>query len=603
MNSEAQGKGGNLLPWMVIAASVLMAFGTLFLLIFSGPRESVPKAKNSPLAVDETFSEMPFFLDVTAESGIDFQHFDPATPKHFIHETMGSGVAWLDYDADGWPDLFCVQSGPLVGEALSGLSSKLYRNKRDGTFQDVTVPCGLQKSGYGMGVASGDFDNDGYPDLLVTYLGGLALFHNLPDGQGGRKFEDIATKAGLKNNHWGTSAGWGDIDQDGFLDLYVCNYCEVDLVKYPVCEDSRTRTVLCCPPSHFPAASHKLFRNNKDKTFTDITDTSGISRPSPSPGLAVSLVDLDQDGRLDIYVANDMKPAYLFKNLGGGKFDEVAMTAGCGLGLDGSLVAGMGIAVGEVDGSGLPSLFVTNFEKKPNILFQNLGKMSFREISMRSGLGGPSIPMLKFGTEFLDANLDGNLDLAIANGHIHRGAEKVSDATYAQAAQFFMGKGKARFQEASNTAGAYFRTPMVGRGLAVADFDQDGKPDLAFSHVGGPVKLLRNMTFTNNHSVQIRLVGDGKNSNRDAIGARVEMSVGPNRMTRFVTGGGSYLSNSDYQLEVGLGTGNEATGPRIFWPSGKIQEVPNLIAGASYRIEEGKEPITIRGNKNGAQGH
>jgi hypothetical protein len=469
--------------------------------------------------------------------------------------------------------------------------SKLYRNQRDGKFRDVTAECGLQRNGFGMGVTPGDFDNDGFPDLLVTYLGGLALFHNLPDGNGGRKFEDIAAKAGLRNNHWGTSAGWGDIDQDGFLDLYVCNYCEVDLVKYPVCEDSRTRTVLCCPPSHFPAAAHKLFRNNRNGTFTDISDSSGISAPSPSPGLAVSLVDLDLDGKVDIYVANDMKPAYLFRNLGGGKFEEVAMAAGCGLGLDGSLVAGMGIAVGEVDGSGLPSLFVTNFEKKPNILFQNLGKMSFREISMRSGLGGPSIPLLKFGTEFLDADLDGNLDLAIANGHIHRDAAKVSDATYAQAAQIFQGNGKARFKDVSGTAGQYFKTPLVGRGLAVADFDKDGMPDLAFSHVGGPVKLLRNMTFTNNHSVGIRLVGDGRENNRDAIGARVEVTVGGDKRTRFVAGGGSYLSTSDYQILVGLGGADQANRVRITWPSGKVQEVEGLKSGASYRIETGKDPV------------
>lgn len=537
---------------------------------------------------------LPWFEDVTQSSGIRFQHFDSATPRHLIQETMGSGIAWIDYDVDGWPDLFCVQSSPLQGEIPAALTSKLFRNNHDGSFTDVSETVGLKKVGFGMGAAVGDFDNDGFPDLVVSYLGDMALYHNQPAPEGSRRLVDIADAAGLKNPHWGTSIAWGDIDQDGDLDLYVCNYCQVDIAKYPICEEPRTKVAMCCPPSHFPAVAHKLFRNNGDLTFTDVSVESGVTAPSPAPGLAVAMVDLDADSRLDIYVANDMKPAYLFHNQGGGRFVEKALACGCALGLDGTLVAGMGIAVGDVEDSGLPSLFVTNFEKKPNILFLNRGKLNFRESSMRSGLGGASIPLLKFGTEFLDADLDGILDVAVANGHIHRSAKLFSDSDYQQPAQFFVGLGKARFGDVSAKVGDYFSTPLVGRGVAVADYDNDGKPDLAFSHVGETVKLLRNATPTTNHQIQLHLVAGPASSRRDAIGAKVEYRLGDRRVTRFVTGGGSYLSASDLRLHLGLGGFDKASEVVVTWPSGATQKIAALQSGMRFRWNEGGDPVPVR---------
>jgi hypothetical protein len=504
---------------------------------------------------------------------------------------MGSGLAWIDYDNDGWADLFCVQAGPLRPGAGPGPTNRLYRNNRDGTFTDVTEAVGLARGGFGMGVAVGDYDNDGFDDLLVTYLGEVVLYHNEPDGRGGRRFVDVTRRAGLRNPHWGTSAAWGDVDGDGLLDLYVCNYCEVDLDHYPTCKDDRTGEVMSCPPSHFPCAPHRLYRNNGNGTFTDVTGPSGVGAASASPGLGVVILDLDGDGKPDIYVANDMKPAFLFHNQGGGKFVEKAQLAGCAFGPDGSLVAGMGVAAGDVDGSGRPSLFVTNFDRKPNVLYLNRGKLWFQDASMPSGLGGPSIPRLKFGTDFLDADLDGRLDVAVANGHIHRAAQKVLGIPYAQQAQLFVGDGKGKFRDVSDLAGYYFRESRVGRGLAVADFNNDGRPDLAFSHVGGPIALLENRTPTDNAWLRLELVGDGVKSNRNAIGARVEVVAGGARQVRFVAGGGSYLSASERRLLVGLGSAREAERVTVVWPSGRRQEFRHLAGRKGYRLSEGKDPV------------
>jgi hypothetical protein len=554
----------------------------------SGPDGGSPEPPPAPTP------GAPWFVDVAEAAGVTFRHFDSATPHHYIQETMGSGMAWIDYDGDGWPDLFCVQDGPVRPGSGPAPTHKLYRNNRNGTFTDVTEQVGLNKSGYGMGVAVGDYDNDGFDDLLVTYFGGVALFHNEPDGKGGRKFVDVAETAGLKNPHWATSAAWGDIDGDGRLDLYICNYVEVDLDHYPSCNDPRTGDAMTCPPSHFACVPHKLYRNNGGGTFTDVTESSGVAAVPASPGLGVAMVDLDGDGKIDIYVANDMRPGFLFHNLGGGKFEERAMLSGCALGPDGNLVAGMCVAVGDADGSGRPSLFVTNFQKKPNVLYLNRGGLRFHDSSMPSGLGGPSIPRLGFGAEFLDADLDGRLDVAVANGHIHRSARKVLGEPFGQEAQLFLGDGKGKFRDVSALAGPYFRQERVGRGLAVADFDNDGKPDVAVSHNGGPVALLHNRTETANGWLRLQLVGDGAKSNRNAIGARVEVEAGGLRQVRFVVGGGSYLSASDRRVLVGLGPAEKADRVAVVWPSGRRQEFRDLPGRRGYRLVEGEGPAEVR---------
>lgn len=530
-----------------------------------------------------------WFEDATTDSGITFRHFDPATPVHLIQETMGSGLAWIDYDADGWPDLFCVQSAPIDSGKDKAPLSRLYRNNRDGTFRDVTDETGLCCQGFGMGCDVGDFDNDGFDDLAVTFLGGVSLFHNQPGPDGSRKFLDITEGAGLSNPHWATSCAWGDIDNDGLLDLYVCNYVEVDPKKPLICKHQTKGLYYQCSPTAFPLTRHRLFRNQGNGRFEDISETSGIKNAALAPGLGVVMVDLDGDGKLDIYVANDMHPAYLFHNQGGGRFIEKSLLSGCALGPHGGRIAGMGVVAGDLDGSGRPSLFVTNFQNEPNILFLNRGKLRFEEASTESSLGPPSRPRLGFGTVLLDANLDGLPDLAVVNGHVHRTALELHGVPYAQEAQLFLGAEKGTYREVSDAAGPALLKPRVGRGLAMADFDNDGMPDLALSGVGEPLLLLRNATKTDHAWVRLEIVGDGKKSNRNAIGASVIIEADGKEQHHFVTGGGSYLSASERRLLIGLGKRSQIDRVTVRFPSGTRQTYSNLTPGSTWQLCEGKD--------------
>jgi hypothetical protein len=532
---------------------------------------------------------LPWFEDVTTAAGIDFRHFDPATPAHQIQETLGSGVAWIDYDADGRPDLFLVQDGPIDPTNHKGPlpTSRLYRNNGDGTFRDVTAQVGLARPGFGMGAAVGDYDNDGFDDLLVTYLGEIVLFHNEADEGGGRRFRDVTATCKLADPHWATSAAWGDIDGDGFLDLYVCNYVEVDPARPLLCRHPEKGLYYQCSPTSFPLTTHRLFRNTGDGTFTDISESSGVAKAAPAPGLGVVMVDLDGDGRLDIYVANDMHPAYLFHNQGGGRFVEKGVVSGCGFGLNGNRLAGMGVIAADLDETGWPSLFVTNFQNEPNVLFLNRGGLLFQEHSYASGLGLPSLGRLGFGTVLIDADLDGRPDLVVANGHVHRTSQELFGVPSAQEAQFFHGEGGGRWQDVSDRVGSYFRQRHLGRGLAGADFDGDGRPDLAFSHCGGPAALLRNATATANGWLSLNLVGNGQASNRNAIGARVEVEAGGRKQVFFVVGGGSYLSASDRRILAGLGSAARAAQVTVTWPSGRKQVFRDLKG--RWKLVEGRD--------------
>lgn len=545
-----------------------------------------PHSPHSTLS-DITPPGLPRFEDVAARAGVAFRHFDPATPRHLMPETMGSGIAWIDFDADGWLDLFCVQDGPLPpNQPDQTLTHKLYRNSRDGKFVDVSEQAGFGTAhGFGTGVAVGDFDNDGFDDLAIGYLHDLKLFHNRPDGKGGRRFENITSACGLVNPHYSTSLAWGDIDGDGFLDLYVCNYVEVDLVTPIVCKHSSGVTFQCSPTA-FPATHHRLFRNNRNATFTDVSRESGMTKVMPAPGLAVVMLDLDGDGKLDIYAANDLHQAYLFRNIGGGTFEEIALPSGCGLTCHGESMAGMCAEAADVDGTGRPSLFVTNFQNSPNSLFLNRGNMRFADVSIPSGLGPPSLRTLGFGAAFLDADLDGNPDIATANGHVQRAARELYGVPYAQEMQLFLGDGRGKFREATATSGIDFRRPRVGRGLARGDFDNDGRPDLAVTGIGESTALFRNVTETTNHWVSLELVDDGKASNRNAIGAVVKLTWADGQRTHFIVGGGSYLSASDRRLSLGLGRATQLDVISVTWPSGKVQEFRDLAAETHWRLRE-----------------
>jgi len=532
------------------------------------------------------------FSDATATAGIDFEHHDSVTDRNTILETMGSGLAWVDYDSDGRIDLLFIQDGPLPPKTEPKPTHKLYRNLGGGKFEDVTTRTGLNRTGYGQGVAVGDYDNDGFDDLAISYFGKLELLHNVADSAapGGRKFVDVSAAARIANPHWGTSLAWGDLTGDGKLDLYVCNYCEIDLERYQPCWNEAKGANFICPPTVFEKVPHKLFTNNGDGTFTDATATSGIAGAAPGGGLAVVILDLDGDGKQDIYAVNDLGPAFAFQNLGGGKFKERGMLSGAGLDRNGRFMAGMGIAAGDIDGSSRPSLAVSNYQDEPTEIFLNKGNFAFTEWNHPSGVGPATLRTLGFGIELFDADRDGHLDLVQANGHVYKNANLILGIAQPQAAQMFIGDGNARFREITPTAGDYFQKRYVGRGVAVADWDDDGRPDLAFSHNAGPGKLLRNETENGHHGLRLELRGDGVKSNRNAIGAKVTIEVARRKLTRWIHGGGSYLSASDRRLIVGLGSAVVAEKVTIAWPSGAVQTITNLAADRPWLVVEGRDP-------------
>ena len=534
---------------------------------------------SGPAAALEPAPGIPWFRDVTRESGIDFQHFDPRTPPHYIHETMGSGIGWIGYDNDGWLDLFCVQDGPVLPERYEGElpTNKLYRNLGGTRFEDVTENAGLDRAGFHMGCAVGDYDNDGFDDLVVTYVGGVVLYHNESDAGGRRRFRDETAQAGLVNPHYGASCAWGDVDNDGLLDLYVSNFVEFTLETHPRCEHkSGNRFVVRqCAPTAFQAPPHKLWRNNGDGTFSDISSSLEISESKRAYGLGVLVCDLDLDGRIDIYVANDMCPAYLFHNQGSGKFLEIAEFHGCAYTSEGATLAGMGVDAGDLDGSGRPSPVVTNFQDMPNILFRNLGTLVFHDDSYVSGLAHSSFERLGFGVTIFDADNDGFQDVAVANRHVQRFAHELHLVPFAQRDQLYLAGRRGRLQDVSGKAGPYFRQSYVGRGIIRGDFDNDGLVDLAVSNNGGPAVLLRNETNSANNCVALDLEGDGQKSNRNAVGARVEVKVNEISQAFIVVGGGSYLS------------ANKPVTVLVTWPSGQRQVFDNLLARNRWRLKKG----------------
>ncbi|MFM8891471.1 MAG: CRTAC1 family protein, partial [Planctomycetia bacterium] len=523
------------------------------------------------------------FEDMTAAAGVDFRHEGDASPDHLIQETMGSGLAWIDYDRDGHADLFCVQ---VTTPRSSSSGHRLYRNLGGGRFVDVTRETGVGLSIYGMGVEVGDVDNDGFDDLVVSGIGGLALLRNTEGDDGRRRFVDVSSGSGLSNPHWGTGLALVDVDGDALLDLYVANYVELDPHEPAVCRDYRTGLPLPCTPTAYPHCHHAVFRNEGGCRFSDATERFGLLEVRPAAGLGVVAADFDSDGRCDLFVANDMGAAYFLRNAGG-RFRDVGLESGCSHGPEGRLMAGMGVVADDLDGSGHASLFVTNFHFEPNVLFRGDGTGGFTEASLRSGLGGPSIKALGFGAVALDADLDCHVDLAVANGHVNRHAPRISAAPFAQPMQVFLGEGGGRFRDVTGSAGAAINLPRVGRGLAVGDFDSDGRPDLAVSENGGRTAVLRNATPGSRGWIRLALEGDGRASNHSAIGARVEIVSPAGSQTRFVCGGGSYLSASDRRLSIGLAPGTEAVTAVVHWPSGRTEAFPKLAAQTDWRLVEG----------------
>ena len=522
------------------------------------------------------------FVDVTGKAGLNFRHNSGAYGGKLLPETLGSGCAFIDYDADGWQDILLVNGMDWPGHKRQRSTLRLYKNNRNGTFTDVTRAAGLDVELYGMGVAVGDVTNDGFPDILVTCVGQNRLFRNTGKGT----FVDATRSSGLdRREAFSTSAMWLDVDRDGFLDLFVCNYVRWSAQHDVFCSpDGRQKAY--CTPEAYRGETCWLFRNRGDGTFEDVTATCGIF-DSSSKSLGVALIDHDGDGWPDIFVANDTQPNKLYRNQRNGTFKDVALGAGVALSEDGKARAGMGVDAADFDNSGRTGVAITNFEGEMVGLFRAQEGGHYDDIAIAAGVGGPSRTRLGFGCVFADLDLDGGLDLLVANGHIDDTVRNVrGNAGHAQPPQMFLNRGGGVFRDVSASVGAAFAEPRVGRGLAYGDFDGDGDVDILMTTNNGPAVLLRNDRDAGNRSLRFRLIGT--KSNRDAIGAAVRIFHGGTSQTRTVKSGSSYLSQSELPVTFGVGPRDRVDRVVITWPSGRVEEFANVAAGKSYDCVEGK---------------
>ena len=528
------------------------------------------------------------FTDVTGAAGIHFRHNNGAYGGKFLPETLGSGCAFLDYDADGWQDILLVNSMDWPGHARQPSSLKLYHNNRDGTFADVTHAAGLDIEMYGMGVAVGDYNNDGFADILITCVGQSRLFRNTGKGT----FVDVTNSSGLgKRQAFSTSALWFDYDRDGLLDLFVCNYVKWSPEHDVFCSlDGKHKSY--CTPEAYVGQTCWLFHNRGDGTFEDVTAASGIF-DSSSKSLGVAMLDYDQDGWPDLLVANDTQPNKLYRNQRNGSFKEVGVEAGIAFSADGKARAGMGLDVGDFDNSGHAGIAITNFDNEMIGLYRADAGGNFTDVAVQSGIGLPSKTTLGFGCAFVDCDLDGSLDLIAVNGHIDDTVRNVRNVGYAQPPQLFLNDGKGKFSEVGEAVGGGFNLPKVGRGLAIGDFDRDGDQDVLMTTNNGPAYLLRNDQTAGNRSIRFRLIGT--KSNRDGIGAQVKVFAGGVMQTRLVRSGSSYLSQSELPVTFGLGKRDKIERVVVDWPSGRSEEYKDLAARRMYEITESKGIRTENG--------
>jgi hypothetical protein len=519
-------------------------------------------------------------VDVTGAAGLQFQHNSGAFGGKFLPETLGSGCAFLDYDRDGWQDILLINGMDWPGHKQHRSALRLYRNNRNGTFSDVTVRAGLDVEMYGMGVAVGDYDNDGFPDIFITCVGQNRLFHNTGKGT----FVDVTNSSGLgKRQAFSTSALWFDYDRDGLLDLFVCNYVKWSPEHDVFCSlDGKHKSY--CTPEAYRGETCWLFRNRGNGTFEDVTASSGIF-DSSSKSLGVALLEGDE-GWLDLLVANDTQPNKLYRNQRNGTFRDAAVEAGLAFSSEGRARAGMGVDVADFRNSGRAGVAITNFDNEMTGLYEFSGK-SYEDIAAQAGVGLASKNSLGFGCVFLDADLDGWLDLAVANGHIDETVRNIrGNVGYAQPPQLFLNNRKGAFRDAAAEAGKEFDQPKVGRGLAYGDFDRDGDFDLLLTTNNGPAYLYRNDQQAGNHSIRFRMIGT--KSNRDAIGATVRIYCDGLNQSRMVKSGSSYLSQSELPVTFGLEKRARIERAVINWPSGRVEEFKNLAAERCYECVEGK---------------
>jgi tetratricopeptide (TPR) repeat protein len=558
--------------------------------------ETGPTGRPDGGARDRGFDGGPTFTDDAETVGLRFVYDNAETAIHQLPETSGGGVGLIDYDGDGWLDVYCVQGGPFVpsssvGTPPTGSGDRLFHNRGDGSFEDVTDPSGIGRfpGGHGHGVAVGDYDNDGRPDLFVTRWRSYALYRNRGDG----RFEDVTDASGLGGRRdWPTSAALADLDGDGDLDLYVCHYAAWDLDHPRICRDPRTQAYLNCNPLDADAIPDHLFRNDGGR-FVDVTAEAGIVDVD-GRGLGVVAADLDDDGRVDLFVANDSSANFLFRNLGGMRFEEVAHLAGVAGNASGAYQAGMGVAAGDLDGDGLIDLTVTNFYGESTTFFRNLGRAAFTDATASIGLAVASRRLLGFGVGLFDADNDGRIDLASANGHVN---DLRPNYPYRMPAQLLLNGADGRLRDVTDQAGAPWQAPRMGRGLAVGDLDNDGRQDVLILSHNQPLAYLHNRT-RGGRFLTLRL--EGRQSNRDAVGAKVALVFGGGKSVAWRVGGGSFQSASDPRIHFGLGENPRIEAVEVAWPSGRVDRHPGLEADAGYLLREGEDrPKPLEGFREG----
>lgn len=522
------------------------------------------------------------FEDVSVRSGIDFTLHNSATPEKHLIETMVGGVAVFDYNNDGKPDIYFVNGASIPSLEKTDVSyqNKLYRNNGDGTFQDVSIPAGVQGTGYGMGVAAADFNNDGFTDLFLTGVNHNILYRNRGDGT----FVDVSAKAGLDSKVWSVAAGWFDYDNDGFLDLFVVNYVVWDPAKERFCGDPQRNLRIYCHPQFYKGLANTLYHNNRDGTFTDVSQSSGIGSYI-GKGMGVAFGDYDHDGKLDVFVANDTLPNFLFHNEGGGRFREVAMQTGVALNDDGKALSSMGVDFRDYDNDGHEDLFITALENETFPLFRNSGKNLFQDMTHRSQVGRSSFKRTGWSNGMVDFNNDGFKDLFVATGDIQSNAEASSSRKSLQPNIVLINQKDGTFADVSSQAGESFGQMGQHRGAAFGDFDGDGRVDVVVTRLNGRAELFRNTSSADNHWLSVRLVGH--RSNREGIGAliRVVSASGLEQWNRVSTSVG-YASSSDRVAHFGLGKDNAVTMLEIHWPGGALQKLENPGVDRLLTVEE-----------------
>jgi hypothetical protein len=558
-----------------LVAALLAALGML--LAGQGHAGVLWQQGNGQLPVSVTFD------NVAASAGVAFTHTNGASADKYLAETMGSGGVLFDYDNDGWTDLFLVDGGSIADASVDARARhRLYRNLANGHFKDVTLESNIQHRDYGMGACAGDVDNDGRSDVFITAYGLTALYRNAGKGS----FVDVTRSAGVGLAGWSTSCAFVDVDVDGDLDLWVTNYLDAPKGNNRFCGDAQRRIRVYCHPLNYPGLANVLYRNDGKGTFTDVSAEAGLTKYLGN-GLGVAVGDYDDDGRPDVFVANDAVPNFLFHNEGGGRFTEVGLLAGVAVARDGKPRAGMGTEFADYNGDGRLDLVVTNHEFETHSLFRNDGDGTFADATIEAGISSPTLPFVGFGVAFFDADNDADLDLSIVNGHvIDNTALFRAGSTHAQRKLLFQNTNGRRYVEVSRQSGAGFVRDDVGRSLMSGDLDNDGDIDLVVTNNGGAPDVLRNTGGSAHNAIEVRVVGS--RSNRDGLGARVTVVSGGRLQVREIKSGSGYLGQNDLRAHVGLGDATRVERIDVRWPGGQVERLTGVAANQIVTVTEGR---------------